>query len=242
MTIGFSGAWWVGCAVLLAGCTEHRAEPTTAAPEVVAAAPTKGPPVRTLPAPTRADTKSGKMKYFYWEPGVSVADLGADGQARAAAVLASTTVRELLGAGVGDGFVFRDRDAKKPMFTFRQTREFRGQAVIVEGAFATVELTDDTGLVYIGTGFQAGIVLADRPLTVDEAQAEKIAAAAYEAQEKFAGKATPHIDPGLRVDDGRLVYSIHVERAEGEGHGRPFMFEVDAQTGEVVRHRQAWIE
>jgi hypothetical protein len=242
MRVGSARAWFSAVVVMLAGCTEHVPSSTTAAAGTVATAP-----VRTLPPPTRVETPVGKMRYFFWEPAASVADLGADGRARAEAVLASPTVRELLGAAAGDGFTFERHDAAKHMFTFRQTREFRGRAVIVDGAYATVELAEDTGLVYLGTGFQAGLVLADGPLTVDEAQAEKIAAAAYEAQEKFAGKATPHRDPGLRVQQvrgmgPRLVYSIHVERAEGEAFSRPFMFVVDAQSGEVVHHSQSWIE
>lgn len=234
MRVGTSCAWFVAGVVTLAGCAEHGPAPTTAASGAVAAAP-----VRTVPPPTR-ESPAGKMRYFYWEPGVSVADLGADGRARAAAVLASATVREKLGARPGDDFVVRDHDAEKHMFTFRQTREFRGQPVIVADAFASVELTNDTELVYIGTGFQAGIALADAPLTIDEAQAATIAAAAYEAKEKVAGETSLPVDAGLRVEGSRLVRAIHVKSAEDGS--RPFVFVVDAQNGDVVRYRPAWRE
>lgn len=245
MKIGGAVRWVLSAAILL-GCTERG--PATS---VEAAAPTLPPgsaaaPVAdgpTLPPPTRSEQPgSGGMRYFHWEPAVSVAELGADPRARAEAVLASPTIREVLGAVAGDGFVFEKSDEAKHMVTFRQTRAFRGQAVIVDGAYATVELAGDTGLVYLGTGFQAGVTLTDADLAVDEAQAGRLAVAAYEAAEKFKGKVTPHRDPGLRVQGSRLVYAIHVQRAEGEGHPRPFMFVVDAQRGEVVDRRQSWIE
>jgi hypothetical protein len=149
------------------------------------------------------------MRYFYWEPGVSVADFGPDRRSRAEAVLASATIRKLLGASAGDGFAFQKEDEAKPMVTFQQVRDFQ-------------------------------------VLAVDEAQAAKVVVAAYEAQESAKGEATAHLDQGLRVRrvglGERLVYSIHVERNGDERFSRPFMFVVDAQSGEVIDERQAWIE
>jgi hypothetical protein len=235
----------VAVAALL-GCTERGPTPT---PDGIAAAPVTGAaanePGRVVPPPTR-NTSTSDMRYFYWEPGVPVTEFGADERSRAEAVLASDTVRALIGAAAGDGFVFEKSDEKKGMVTFRQTRDFRGQAVIVDGAYATVELTGDTSLVYLGTGFRAGLTPPDRDLEVDEAQAEKIATAAYAAAEGFAGKATTHLDPGLRVHRlstgaTHLAYAIHVERAAGEGHPRPTMFIVDAQSGMVIDQHQAWM-
>lgn len=236
---------WVGVGALaLVGCADHRAPAGVAASGASASVVTS----QMLPPPTRVDAGSSqKMRYYYWDPGVSVAELGTDRRSRAEAVLASATVRDLLGAAAGDGFVYERSDEKKPMATFRQTRDVRGQHVIVDGAYASVELEEETRLIYIGTGFVAGVTLPDGDLTVDEARAEAIAVAAYSAQEKSPGKATPHQDSGLRVKGVRgtgmrLVYPIHVERAEGEGHSRPFMFLVDAQRGEVVHQYQAWVE
>lgn len=59
--------------------------------------------------------------------------------------------------------------------------------------------------------------------------------------------ATEHLDPGLRVEKvawrgDRLVFPIHVERVEDGGFSRPWMFYVDAQSGDVVKRYQAWIE
>lgn len=251
MNVGISAACLAGAAILL-GCTERgpAATSTTAAASAPAPAPSPvatAPSAPKLPPPTRTMSPSGgDMHYHYWEPAVSVADLGADPRARATAVLATPEIRELLGAAAVDGFVYEKSTPDKHMVTFRQTRAFRGEPVIVDGAYATVELADDTKLAYLGTGFRGDITLADGELAVDEARAGTIALAAYEAQEKFAGKVTPHLDPGLRVQDVRnsgwhLVYEIHVERAAGQGHPRPFMFVVDAQSGAVVRSYQAWV-
>lgn len=242
-----SAAMWA--VFVLCGC----ADPGVAAPASGGAAMTPEAHVapvetRRVPPPTRVDGRSSAtMRYFYWEPGVEVADFGGDARARAEAVLASPSIRELLGAEAEDGFVFQKFDAARQMVTFRQTRAFRGQQVVVAEAFATVELAGGTALVYLGTGFRAGISLADSPLTIDEAKAEELAVAAYERQEGAKGVATKHLDPGLRVEKAawwgdRLVFPIHVEREDDGGHSRPWMISIDAQSGEVAGSYQAWIE
>ncbi|MBK6516016.1 MAG: hypothetical protein IPG04_18440 [Polyangiaceae bacterium] len=224
-----------------ASSSAATARPTGVAPSASASA-TPGP--SDLAAPTRTDGKSGSgMFYLYWEPGIEVP--GADALARAQTVLASARVKELLGAGPDDGFVFQKRDDAKGMLTFRQTVAWGGQAVVVDGAYATVQLEGGTKLVYVGTGFKQRITLSKDPLVVDEAKAGPIAEQEYERIEKAKGKVTPHLDPGLRVHAvaGKgliLGYAIHVERAD-QGM-RPYMIVVDAQTGKAVDSRRSWVE
>lgn len=182
------------------------------------------------------------MRYFYWEPTVDVP--GTDAQARAASVLASTTLRELLGVGPSDGFAFRSHDDKTHMYTFRQTLNWQGQTLVVEGAYATVQLEQDTKLQYVGTGFRKGITLEDKPLQLNEEQSGVVATKEYEVLEKTAGKVTPHMNAGLRihpVNSTHIVgYAIHVERADRGG--RPYMIFVDAQSGKAVHHHRSWVE
>jgi hypothetical protein len=245
------GAALAALTVTVVGCAEPSAHPAggSASSGVTAAAPSAvvAPSAAALqvPPPTRTDEGGTGMHYFYWEPAVEIE--GSDPQSRAAAVLASARIRELFGAREGDGFVFQSRDDKKPMFTFRQTRAWKDQAVVVQGAYATVELVDERKLSYVGTGFRKGIAPDDRPLAVDERGAGELATQAYEALEKTPGKVTPHGDPGLRVHPvpgkGEILgFAIHVERADGDGFGRPYMFVVDAQAAVVVDQRKSWVE
>lgn len=214
----------------------------TATPSVASSAPTAGP--GDLAAPTRSEPPTGLgMAYFYWEPGVVVP--GSDPLARAQAVLATARMRQLLGAGPDDGFVFSSRDDKKGMLTFQQTYAWGGRDVVVEGAYATVQLEGGDKLVYVGTGFKKGVTLGKEPLVVDEAKAGPIAEKEYEALEKARGKVTPHLAQGLRVHPipGKgfiLGYAIHVERADNGS--RPYMLVVDAQVGKVVDSRTSWVE
>lgn len=246
MRVIFAAMW---AAFVLCGCADPGVN--LPAPGGAATKPEEhAAPVeaRRVPPPTRADGRSSAtMRYFYWEPGAEVADFGEDARARAEAVLASPSIRELLGADAEDGFVFQKFDEARQMVTFRQTRAFRGQQVVVAEAFATVELAGGTALVYLGTGFRSGISLSDAPLTIDEARAKELAVAAYEKQEGGKAVATEHLDPGLRVAmvawrGDRLVFPIHVEGVADGGFTRPWMLYIDAQSGDVVKRYQAWIE
>jgi len=231
----------------LAGCPD---KPTggqnTVAGSATASASASAAAGPMIPAPTKVDEPNlTGMRYYTWDPPVAVP--GATVEKRAEQVLASATLRKLLGMDPAkDGFRHL-ATAKDGKVTYIQTLAWQGQTIPVHRAMATVAIVDGAKLAYVGTGFRKGIALDAAKLTVDQQQAGVIAAAEYERIEKAPGKVTPHRHPGLyvyRAAGGVHLpgYDIHVERKDGEGHGRPYLILVNAQTGKVVRSQKSWVE
>ncbi len=215
-------------------------------------------PTLVVPPPTEK-SRTTEMRYFNWRPPAQLERGPQESDEELAArVLASAELAQQLDIRPdADGFVRRDAVSKTKdvppnlQVVFRQVYRWRGKVVPVDEAFATVELAAGGALVYVGTGFRPGVSLPDKP-PIDEARAADIATKDYAGRENVQAVSSPHRDPGLKIHRVRgnaavkgdaLGYQIHVEAKVEKGRfSRPFLYLIDAFTGEVLTRAQAWTE
>ncbi len=240
------------------GCKKTVVPPAPDTTTHTVEGPTVEGPTLVVPPPTE-QSRPNEMRYLYWKPPAQLERGPQESDEELAArVLRSAELTQQLDLRPDvDGFVRRDAASKTKdvppnvQVVFRQVYRWRGKVVPVDEAFATVELTEAGALAYVGTGFRPGVSLPDKP-PIDEARAADIATKDYAGREKVQAVSSPHRDPGpkihrvrgnARAEGDALGYQIYVEaKAEKGRFSRPFLYLIDALSGEVLTRSQAWTE